>query len=259
MEEADLVYFIEGKKGRVAPDESVDLHFRIQEPVWLHHHKKGYLVFPAAKQELVIKTGDKIYVTDPNIASGNPNYLLAIGHGISPSASGGNQYQYMLIPNVEANEMPAILNRIRQDVKVRIQKDSIHSVFSEPDRVTQVAFFKKGKICTGNDLEIESKTPAMLMLSEQDDYWTISVGDPTADINLESMTIKLSIPLKDGRYDYEMPGIYPRPGEHAHVTSRGSGSTIVIELPDRRDAAHYQYQEALYAGAPVVLHIPKKN
>ena len=259
MGNSELTYSINGRQGKTAAGESRDMRIPMQGPAWVHHRNKGYFIFPRGQQDLIIQTGENIAVTDITNASDEHNFILTIGHGVIPGKSSGNQYHYVLMPNIKLQEMPAMLTRIGRTMKVQVSGDSIHSVYTEPDGVTQVAFFKRGSIQAGKKLEIRSSAPAMVIMDENKDSWTISVGDPTADPDLEIITLHVSTPLQEGTYDYQMPGVYTRPGETATVSADKGGSRIVIEMPDKRDEAYYNYQAALYAGAPVIFSIPKQK
>lgn len=260
MGESDLVYSVKGEKNVIKPGESKTLSLDINKPIWIHHGKKGYLVFPFGNQTLTILTGDEIKTTDKKHKSDEANFLLALGHGTNPEKNGNNQYYYMMVPNVGVKDMPGLLRRAIKNVSVRSLDDSIHAIYSAEDKISQACFFKPGKIEMNASLQITSDKPSMVMMSESNERWVISLSDPTADIDLKTITLNVSCALKPGKYEYEMPGIYPRPGEYAMVKPDGRGGSVVtVELPDNTDQEYYNYQAALYANAPVVLDIPKEN
>ena len=98
---------------------------------------------------------------------------------------------------------------------------------------------------------------AQIMLREDDGCWMLSVGNPMPDGEKQTLSFRLSVRLPQGTYPYRVGGIYPCDGETVKITDDGKGSRVTVELPDRQDAAHYNYQTDLYAATPIVIHISK--
>ncbi|RIH63944.1 silent information regulator protein Sir2 [Mariniphaga sediminis] len=254
----ELTWSANGKIKKTKANQSVEIHENITQPSWVHTGDRGFIVYPQKACGLAIKTGNKINVTDTRISNNEPNYVLAIGHGTNPGQQEDNSYFYLSVPNVSADEMPLLAARYANELNCNLTNDSIHAIYDQTEKITQIAFFKAGKI-TQNGKTFECDNTAMVMLKENHGNWTIAVGDPTADVYKKQITLHLSVPLKEGKYTYTVPGIYPRDGEYATVKREGKNSSIVIELPDTRDEAYYNYQSALYSGVPVVLEIPEEK
>ncbi|SHE81631.1 Polysaccharide lyase family 8, C-terminal beta-sandwich domain [Mariniphaga anaerophila] len=251
-----LTCFVNGKVAKIGTNQSVDIHEKITQPCWFHTGDRGFVIFQKKECELVIKTGKSVNTTDTRISNNAPNYIIAVGHGVNPGEQEDNNYFYLLLPNVSAEDMPGLVSRLANELNCTLQNDSIHSVYAKADSITQIAFYAPGKIKV-NKKTIECDNTAMVMLKENQNSWTVSVGDPTADVHKEQITLRFSTPLKEGKYSYTVPGIYPREGEFAEVKREGNNSVITVEMPDARDEAYYNYQSVLYSGVPVVLNIPK--
>ncbi len=256
---SDLIWSVNGKTNIIKPTESVSISEKVNQPFWVYNRGRGWIVFPGNNEyNLVIKSGKEINVTDKKIANNDPNYIVSIGHGLNPDEK-SNKYFYLALPNVTADEMPELLQKYTSELNYSYSQDSIHAVYSATDKIAQIAFFKAGKVNVGPHT-IESDNVAMVMLKENMGDWTVSVSDPTANIDSEQLTINTSVLLKEGKYTYTAPGIYPIEGEYAIVKNNDKGgSTIIVELPDFRDQEHYNYQAKLYAASPIVLTIPKKK
>ncbi|ACU05039.1 polysaccharide lyase family 8 super-sandwich domain-containing protein [Pedobacter heparinus] len=243
-----------GKTEVVQPGQSVNLSFEADKPVWLHIGNKGYIIYPDGKQKIIVKTGTEINITDPANASKTPGYIIAVNHGQEPAT--GNGYSYFLVPNVLATEMPAVLATYAKDVQIKKAIDA-HGVYSATDKTWQTAFFKGTAITVGG-LTVKAETPALMILKDNGSNWKLTMSNPSPSADKQQLVLYVSQPLRAGKYDYMLGGIYPRKGEYVTVSAEGTGSKIVAELPDKRDSAFYNYQEVLYNAAPVSIEIPKK-
>ena len=241
----------------VAPGEDADIATDITGPTWLHHGGKGYVVLPAAKQRLLIKSGKNINVTDRSIANGNPGFIIALSHGEQPGEEYDASYRYVQLPNVTAGEMPARVKSLLADVDMSTIAGDAHAIYSKIDRTRQYAFFKPASISAGG-IEASADAPAQLMLREEDDRWVLTASNPAPDGVRPTLTFHLSEALPTGTYSYTTAGVYPLEGETVTVTPDGKGCTVTVELPDARDAAKYNYQSDLYAASPITVYIPKK-
>ena len=97
------------------------------------------------------------------------------------------------------------------------------------------------------------------MLRDNGTEWILSVNNPMPDGQKQTLTFSTSVKLRAGTYTYQTEGMYPLEGETVTVTPEDTGCKITVELPDRRDAARYNYQSDLYAATPIVVNIPKKQ
>ena len=139
-----------------------------------------------------------------------------------------------------------------------IEPDAYHALVNAPDKVRQASFYQAGTVNFDADSFIESNRPALIMTRELADYLRLTVVDPLHDLTGSSITIGVSDLLAEGEYRYSFGGISPRLGETATVSSDGvSGSTISIALPDESDGPFYDYQEQMFAGAPILLTLRK--
>lgn len=252
----ELTWCIYGKEYTVKPGESVDIIQHIQSPCWLHQGEKGYLILPEKELRLLVKTGKKVNTTDRKIADDTPNFIIAIGHGVEPGNKPDNKYCYYLIPNISKEDMRVKVEDLQKNIAIAQNTASAHATCSTEDKIYQFAFFKSGTISVGK-MEVTSEDVALIMLRDNGDSWTLSASNPMPDGKKQTLTFNINIPLTAGTYTYETQGLYPVQGETVTVSQNRTGSKVVVELPDIRDEAHYNYQTDLYAATPIVVNIPK--
>lgn len=251
-----LTWCIGGKTQEVAPGESADISESIEGVCWLHQGEKGYVILPQKRLQLRIKTGKEINVTDRRKSVKMPGFIIAVNHGADPGQEWDNGYRYILLPNVSKKEMPERVKKLQQDLAFTQQSAAVHGVCSAEDKTWQYAFFQPGTVSVGG-IEVASDDVAQIMLREDTGSWTLSVGNPMPDGEKQTLSFRLSVRLPQGTYSYRVGGIYPRDGETVKIADDGNGSRVTVELPDRRDAAHYNYQSDLYAASPIVVSVPK--
>lgn len=251
-----LTWCIDGKVQEVLPEESVNIAESIGSVCWLHQGEKGYIILPEKKLQLLIKTGKEINITDRRIANKTPGFIIALNHGITPGEEWDNSYRYIMLPNIGKEEMPERVKEVLKDLEFAQQASAAHAVYSAKDKTWQYAFFQPGTISIGK-IEVSSEDVAQIMLRDNGDNWTLSVNNPMPDGQKQTLSFNLSTKLPEGTYNYQVGGVYPREGETVTVTTNGKGSKVTVELPDARDAAHYNYQSDLYAATPIIINIPK--
>lgn len=250
--QSTLTLFHDGKTESIAASHSAVLEFETDQPVWAHIGEKGYVIYPQGKQKIVIKTGTEINVTDKKIATNAPNYIIAIDHGTNPVGAG---YCYYLVPNVTTADMPGITERYAKEM-AHTENENAHAVYDAGTKTWQAAFFKAGQITIG-DMTIKADQASQFLLKDDGENWKLTLSNPVPDINKQQLVFHVSRPLKPGKYNYRLGGIYPRDGEYVTVSAEGKGSKIVAELADQRDEAFYNYQVALYNAAPITIEIDK--
>lgn len=253
---APLTWCIDGKLHEVLSEESVNIAESIESVCWLHQGEKGYIILPEKKLQLLIKTGKEINITDRRIANKTPGFIIAVNHGIAPGEEWDNSYRYIMLPNIGKEEMPKRVKEVLKDLEFAQQASTAHAVYSDKDKTWQYAFFQPGTICAGK-IEVFSKDVAQIMLRDNGNNWTLSVNNPMPDGQKQTLSFNLSTKLSEGTYNYLVGGVYPREGETVTVTTNDKGSKVTVELPDARDAAHYNYQSDLYAATPIIINIPK--
>ena len=254
----ELTYCIGKEIRQIKPGESVNIAEDINNDIcWLHHGKKGYVILPAGRLQLLIKSGNEINVTDHKIANGKPNFIIAVNHGMEPGETWDNMYRYVQLPNVSKEEMAECVKSLLKDMEFSMQENTAHAVYSAYHKIWQYAFFKPGSIAVG-DIEVASNDVAQIMLCDEDKEWVLSVNNPMPDGQKQTLTFSISAKLPAGTYTYRTKGVYPLEGETVTITTEGKGSKVTVELPDSRDAAKYNYQSDLYAATPIVVNIPKR-
>lgn len=243
---------------KISSNESVSIVEDIKKVCWLHHGEKGYVIFPAQKLQLFIKSGKEINITDTEIADNQPNFIIAVNHGRTPGKDWDNAYQYVQLPNVSAEEMPARVEELLKEIEFAMQPNKVHAVYSATDKTWQYAFFQPGSISVG-DTEVTSNDVAQIMLRDGGKEWILSVNNPMPDGQKQLLTFSVSTQLPEGTYTYRTRGIYPLEGETVTVKRKGKDSEVTVELPDCRDASKYNHQSDLYAATPIVINIPKQD
>jgi chondroitin AC lyase len=246
-----LTIFYNGKKEIIEPSQSISRELEISSPIWLHTGEKGYIIYPEGKKNIIIKTGKEINATDTTITNGNPNFIISINHGLNPDSNAG--YFYSLVPNVSSKDMDAVLAKYQKEIIYKKEADA-HGVAA--DKTWEMAFFKPAEL-TVNNLTVKADSPALFILKDNDSKWKLTMSNPSPSIDKQQLVFHISQPLKAGKYNYTLGGIYPRKGEFVTITSEGKGSKIVVELADKRDEVFYDYQAALYNAAPISIEIEK--
>lgn len=208
--------------------------------------------------QLLIKTGKEINITDRRKSVKVPGFIIAVDHGANPGEKWDNSYRYILLPNVDKEEMSERVRELQEELEFIRQDASVHGVYSAKDKVWQYAFFQPDSTSVGG-VEVASEDVAQIMLREETGHWILSVGNPMPDGKKQVMSFRLSVRLPQGIYTYRVGGIYPHEGETVSVVDDGKGSKVIVELPDIRDAARYNYQSDLYASVPIVIDFPKEN
>ncbi len=253
---AKLIYAIDGETYKIKSGENVRLEIEFTNPIWMHHKNKGYLIYPNGAQKLFIQTGNEINVTATDIKNNrSKNYIIALDHGVNPDANKSG-YNYVLVANVKVDEMPKLLKSHAENMEKLISPEKYHALSLKKENLKQVVFYKAGTVSFKN-YTITSDKPALIMLKDKGGQVELSFTDPLHSLATSEVTIQISEKLKEGTYSYSFPGINTRKGETALVKSNDEGTTIRISLPDSSDGEFYNYQEQMYAGAPIVLLLDK--
>lgn len=255
---ANLTYAINNEVFTIKAGENKRLEIEISEPVWMHHKNKGYLIFPKLKQQLLITTGDKINVTETTIKNNKSlNYIIALNHGVNPDVTNSG-YHYVQVANVSADEMPKLLESYVNNTEILVTPKSYHAMSLKNENLKQVVFYESGTVDFKN-YTISTNKPSLIIVKDMGKQVQLSFSDPLHSLDSSEVTIQISEQLKEGTYTYNFPGIKEKIGETAIVKSNNEGATITISLPDRKDGLFYNYQEQMYAGAPIVLTLKKAS
>ena len=252
-----LSWSIGGKVQTLMPGEDTVVRAVTGRPFWLHHGKKGYLVFPEGRSTLIIKTGAEVNVTDLDAATGMENFIIALSHGpLKKDGPRCGSYRYVQIPNAEAEDMDRLLKETAADLEFSEKPGAAHAVCSKSLGIWQFAFFKPGKISAGG-ISVSSCDTAQIMLRDAGDRWILSAGNPAPDGRKRTLKFRTDAPLAPGTYRYMTAGLYPLEGETVSVSPCEGGREITVDLPDFEDAARYGYSSDLYSASPIVFQIPK--
>lgn len=255
----NITYNINGTIKTISKGADVNIVEPLTGPTWIHHENKGYLIFPKPNQNLLIKTGNQINITATDLGfSKSINYILALDHGVNPTSGQKDGYHYVLVANVMFDEMQNVMAAYHTRVINYSLEGKYHAISDSHELLDQVVFFQPNRANLSDGKWIEVDQPALVMIKDLEDDIRLTIVNPMHDLNTSEITIKIPEILTEGSYNYSLPGISPIPGETATVTSSAAGSIIVIALPSSGDGFLYDFQEQMYAGAPIVLTM-KKN
>ncbi|WP_163932714.1 polysaccharide lyase family 8 super-sandwich domain-containing protein [Paraferrimonas sp. SM1919] len=243
--------------------------FTVSKPSWVYHKQKGYLIIPNKPQQLFVKTGSQINTTDPKPEKldqlrrressyfSNPhNFLLALDHGENPTGKKEDSYHYVMLANISQDEMDAALQQYLKDVTVKQQLGHYHAIIDNAQQLVQLTTMQATKVNLGKQGKISTDAAALVQYADKGSHYQITISDPNHDVNLSELNISLPIPLQAGNYQYQVAGIHTFAGENVHIVNKGKSSFVKIELPDLKDSI-YQGKARLYAGAPIVITVPK--
>jgi hypothetical protein len=137
-------------------------------------------------------------------------FQLAVDHGINPI---DEQYQYVVIPNVSAAEMPSLVAQM--NVQIVANTETVQAVQNLSDNVTQIVFYEPAALTLPDGLSVSSDQPALIILTRPEGELEVTVADPLHSISLDHLTLTVTEHLQGQGVTWdESQGI----------------STIVIEL-----------------------------
>ena len=276
--DTDVTYRLAGagRDSVVRRGTTVDESLRVRDGSWFHQDRIGYVILPAGRINVIVRGGDAVVDSNPS-DSGPDVFHLAIDHGIRPDGEGAaGQYAYVLVPNVSAADMPAVLGRIEDRFEI-VNTPAVqgHRYADGAAVLVQLAFYEPGEHTFDGGLTVAVDKPALVQLEKTSGGWNITAQDPMHHADETAIaasdqfqhlllpgpnriTIEVSLPLRTGTYTYltQGPDVRLVDGQTVDVVNHGDTSTLTFELPDRLDAAAYGYREELYAGMPAVVDVP---
>jgi hypothetical protein len=279
--DSDLTYSIDpsGPTATVPAGTDIDTILKAGETSWFHQDRIGYVVLSDDAVDLMVRGGASVIDSDPSDASSGDVFHIAISHGTRPgSGCDGDEYAYVIIPNVSAEDMPAIAKSVIQDFdKINLPNVQGHRYVTDALEIVQVAFYEAGSAQFDNGLVISVDNPALVQLQRVDDKWDIVVQNPTHHADeaavaalprfgqvllpyANEIRVNLSLALSPGRYPYATQGPVERriEGQFVEIQADGRGSVLIAHLPDGLDAEHYRYREAFYAGMPARITVEER-
>ncbi len=276
--DTDIAYRLNGagRDSIVRKGADTDTSFSITGASWFHQDRIGYVILPAGETEAVLRGGDGVVDSDPT-DSGPDVFHLAVDHGARPDGEGAaSQYAYVLVPNVSAADMPAVVRRIEERFEI-VNKPAVqgHRYTDGDAALAQLAFYEPGGFTFDDGLTVAVDKPALVQLQKTSGGWNITVQDPMHHADEAAIaasdqfqhilrsgpnriTVETSLRLRAGTYTYDTQGPNARfvDGQTVSIVNHGGTSTLTFELPDSVDAAAYDYREELYAGMPAVVDAP---
>ena len=274
-----ITYRLSGASSDSAVRRGVDIDtsFAITGPSWFHQDRVGYVILPAGSVSVLLIGGESVVDSNPR-DSGPDVFHLAIDHGRNPDGAGtDSEYAYLLVPNVSAADMPAVMSRVEERFEmVNTAAVQGHRYANGDSALVQLAFYEAGTVAFDDGLTVTVDKPALVQLLKERDGWNVTVQNPThhadeAAIAASSefqhillpgpnrITVDVSLSLRAGTYTYDTQGPNARfvAGQTVGVVNNGDGtSTLTFDLPDSLDAPNYEYRVELHAGMPAVVDAP---
>ena len=265
-----------GRDSMVRKSTDTDESFSITGSSWFHQDRIGYVILPTGKTTVMLRGGKSVVDSNPR-DSGPDVFHLAVDHGRNPNGAGAeSQYAYLLVPNVSAVDMPAVMSRIEQRFEVfNTAAMQGHRYAEDGTVLVQLAFYEAGEFTFDGGMTVAVERPALVQLQQTRDGWNVTVQNPMHHADEAAIaasrefqhsllpgpnriTIEVSLPLRAGTYTYDTqgPDVRSVEGQTVSVVNNGGASTLTFELPDSLDAAAYEYREELYAGMPAVVDVP---
>ncbi|MCY4583691.1 MAG: polysaccharide lyase beta-sandwich domain-containing protein [Chloroflexi bacterium] len=254
----------------------VDDSFRVTGNSWFHQDRTGYVILPAGNIDVMLRGGNSVVDSNPG-DTGPDVFHLAIDHGRDPDGTGPDgEYAYLLVPNVSASRMPAVVDRIEERFEI-VNTAAVqgHRYADDSAVLVQLAFYEAGAITFGDGMTVAVDKPALVQLQKTSEGWNVTVQDPMHHADESAIaasrefqhillpgpnriTVEVNLPLRAGTYTYETQGPDVRfvDGQTVRVVNSGDTSTLTFELPDSLDAVAYDYRQELYAGMPAAVHVP---
>ena len=254
----------------------IDDSFSITGNSWFHQDRIGYVILPAGNIDVMLRGGNSVVDSNPR-DSGPDVFHLAIDHGADPNGRGSaSQYVYLLVPNVSAADMPAVVSRIEQRLEIVNTAAVQGHRYADGDAVlVQLAFYEAASVTFDDGMAVAVDKPALVQLQKTSDGWNVAVQDPMHHADEAAIaasrqfqhillsgpnriTVEVNLPLRAGTYTYDTqgPDVRSVDGQTVSVVNNGGVSTLTFDLPDSQDAAAYAYREELYAGMPAVVDVP---
>ena len=266
-----------GRDSVVRKGTDTDESFSITGNSWFHQDRIGYVILPAGNANVMLRGGDGVVDSDPG-DSGPDVFHLAIDHGIKPNGDGvASQYAYLLVPNVSAADMPAVMSRIEQFEIVNSAAVQGHRYGDGGAALVQLAFHEASAFMFDDGMTVAVDKPALVQLQKTSGGWNVTVQDPMHHADevaiaaahefqhillpgANRITVEVSLPLRAGTYTYDTqgPDVRSVEGQSVSVVNNGGTSTLTFDLLDSLNAASYDYREELYAGMPAVVDVPTR-
>ena len=267
-----------GRDSVIAKSDDVDTSFVVTGNSWFHQDRIGYVVLPVGDINVLFKGGRGVIDSDLSDTDSGDVFHLAVDHGTNPDGSEpGGQYAYLLVPNVSAADMPAVMSDIEQNLEAVNTAVVQGHRYADGDLVlAQLAFYSAGAVAFADGLTMAVDKPALVQLQKGLAGWNITVQNPVhhADeaaivassefqhvllpgANRIAIDLNLSLQTETYMYNTQGPDVRFVAGQRVDVVNNGNGtSTLTINLPDSLDAPNYDYKVGLYVGMPAVVDGP---
>ncbi len=216
---SDVVYDV-GEGVQTLPLETWETQsLTFSSPAWFHQDGIGYVILPADGQTVnaFLQTrlsNNNWHSLDVKNAANDIQsvsmFQLAVDHGVNPT---DEQYQYVVIPNVSAAEMPNLVEQM--NVQIVANTETVQAVRNLTNDVTQIVFYEPATLTLPDGLSVSSDQPALIILTRPEGDLEVTVADPLHSTSLDHLTLTVTEHLQGQGVTWdESQGI----------------STIVIEL-----------------------------
>ena len=153
-------------------------------------------------------------------------FTMWFDHGKRPKNA---SYHYIVVPDVTETEMREMSNA-NHNIQILVNTPDIQGVKHSKQNISQLAFYKAGKVEISNDTAVSMGSQGMAMIKmSENKIETLSVSDPSRKLNRLTMTVS-------GIYHSKSDIFFTIPNKKEHNT------LIVINLP-----------QGVYAGKSVTI------
>lgn len=180
---SNVTYSVDGNISTIPFGQQRTLTFNnVTQPAWFHHDGVGYIILPSenpVKIQLWAENRTGVWRDlDQRNPGGNETvgtFHLVINHGKDPKR---DKYQYIVIPEASANEMPALANL--QSVEILKNDPTLQAVYYKNLGMVQSVFYQANRELTlPTGMKISTDQPSVIMLTPGRNTLQLTLADPT--------------------------------------------------------------------------------
>jgi len=194
---------------------------KLENVKWVHQDKVGY-IFPeptTINLSNQTETGRWSDITDQkNISDeivSEEVFTLWFDHGVRPNDA---LYAYIVVPNIELDDLQNQSSN-NSNIEILFNTATVQAVTNTELEISQLAFYKSGKVNVTDNVVISMDSQGMAMLKmEGDEIIQLSVSDPSRKLSKLLITVT---------------GIYDVNGEYYQTISdpTKNSTLIMVDLP----------------------------
>jgi chondroitin AC lyase len=170
----------------------------VEDPRWAHHGRIGY-VFPTATGQVLLEQQRRTGSWHDINTSAAPDVLqrevatIAIDHGPAPRQAG---YAYVVLPAADLTETAEYCDR--SPISVIANTPGVQAVRHDVLGVTQLAFYRPGRLEVATQLTVRVDAPVLLQLVEHPDGMVVAAASPTGGAVTVDVGSRVLLQLPEG-------------------------------------------------------------